>query len=98
MTIYQHSSDVQIGVDCTDHVAFFCPNCDSLMNVVGVRTKSVLVNALTSANDKCTWVYLRCRKCRTSAQRKFYWTVTDLTGIDHRTDHLDRLPPSTPLA
>jgi hypothetical protein len=80
-------SGVPIGVDETDHIAFFCPQCDRVLTVTSVVTKRVLVNANTGNKDKCTWVRLHCSSCRVGDQRKFYWTTERGEYCDERTDH-----------
>lgn len=81
---------IQIGVDSTDHVAFFCPTCNSAMRVEGVDTKNVIVNSKTKAKDKCTFIWLRCKKCKDmTGARKFYWTIETGEYCEDRTDALD---------
>ncbi len=80
---------IQIGVDTTDHMAFYCPDCNKTMRVTGVKTERVIVdvrNPTKPKYDKCTWVYLECSKCGGAAQRKFYWTVEDGRHCTDRTD------------
>jgi predicted RNA-binding Zn-ribbon protein involved in translation (DUF1610 family) len=49
---------IQIGVDDTDHIAFFCPKCGSAMAVRKVQTRrKMLVNTRTGKTDNCTYVY-----------------------------------------
>jgi hypothetical protein len=66
---------IQVGVDGTDHMAFFCPKCRSPMAVRKVQTRrKMVVNTKTGETDNCTYVYLQCKSCKTvGGQRKFYW-------------------------
>ena len=78
--------DIQLGVDDTDHVAFFCPQCKSVMKVTKVQTQRVLVNTNTGKHDKCTWIHCSCPTHGNVGWRKFYWTVEDGQYCDDRTD------------
>lgn len=75
---------IVIGVDDTDHVAFYCPDCDVAMKVFRVFTQRINVSD-KGDKDKCTWVYLRCRNCKGEGQRKFYWTIEDGMYCDDKT-------------
>jgi hypothetical protein len=66
---------IRIGVDSTDHIAFFCPRCLIAMKVEKVSTEKVLVNAKTKKYDKCTWIHCECIHHGKMGWRKFYWTV-----------------------
>lgn len=85
-------NDIPIGVDDTDHIAFFCPECrdingiNSPMFVTKVYTNRMVVNTRTGAKDKCTWIHLKCPTCNDAGQRKFYWKGEDEENCRHRTD------------
>ena len=78
--------DIQLGVDDTDHVAFFCPQCEAVMKVTKVQTEKVLVNTASGKHDKCTWIHCACPTHGNVGWRKFYWTVEDGEYCKHRTD------------
>lgn len=61
-----------IGVDDTDHVAFFCEVCGSEMEVSDVET----VRKVGGTGSSCTLIQLACKKGHT-AVRKFYWRRTE---------------------
>lgn len=63
--------DIHIGIDDTDHMAFFC-RCNKAMRVERVKTDKVTVDFKRKKTDNCTWVYLRC-ECGNIGWRKFYW-------------------------
>lgn len=69
---------IPIGVDDTDHIAFFCPNCGKAMTVSSV-------GASGPPHNQCTHIFLRCA-CGTRGQRKFYHTTDDGKYCTHRTD------------
>lgn len=62
---------IHCGVDDTDHLAFFCDGCRSMLNVERVETRRVQV--APGKTDSCTWVYLVCPKHGKMGWRKFYW-------------------------
>ncbi len=74
---YGHVSNVVIGVDSTDHIAFFCPRCKKTMNVAQCFTKKIVVTMDGNKKDYCTWISLICDDCKVHSQRKFYWMVED---------------------
>jgi hypothetical protein len=78
---------VAIGVDDTDHVAFFCPECKGVMTVTNVDTNGVLRKV--PAANACTNVYLKCTKCGNKDWRKFYWLAETGENCTHRTDEAD---------
>lgn len=81
------SGDIPIGVDDTDHIAFFCPYCDKALTITRVLTQNVIVRTPPDKYDKCTWIYTRCKPCRIDTGfRKFYWTVEDGQFCTNRTD------------
>jgi len=86
MSVLFDESGIQVGVDQSDHMAFFCPKCGSVMVVRNVRTRrKMLVNTRTGETDNCTYVYLQCNSCKTiGGKRKFYWN-DDGTYCDDRT-------------
>ena len=63
-------SNIQIGIDDTDHICFFCPECNFPLKVSEVKTDK---NKITK--EKCTWIILACHNCKRIGQRKFYWTT-----------------------
>jgi hypothetical protein len=83
-------NNIPIGVDETDHAAFFCPACDVHMIVTDVKTQNVVVNTGTGEHDNCTWIRLQCPKCSHCGQRKFYWHEISDT-IRFRTDTAEGL-------
>ena len=87
--------DIPIGVDQTDHVAFFCPDCDGAMLVTKVLTEDVVVDSVLGTYDKCTWIQLHCPACKTDkGHRKFYWKTEDGVYCTERTDSYRHLPCS----
>jgi hypothetical protein len=79
---------IQAGVDDTDHIAFFCGECGSVLKVEKVHTDKVVVRVSPRTEDKCTWVHCVCPKHGRIGWRKFYWTCDD-GGHEydrHRTD------------
>ena len=78
---------VQVGVDTTDHMSFFC-ECGKTMKVTNVRTiKWMTVNYNTGHKDNCTWVYVEC-VCGKEGHRKFYWTCGKTQFVTSRTKDL----------
>ena len=77
--------DIQIGVDNTDHIAFFCRTCGEAMKVTMVKTVRMLVNSNTGKMDKCTWIQCTCRVHGGQGHRKFYWTTEDGFYCDDKT-------------
>ena len=77
--------DIQLGVDNTDHLAFFCPHCKAVMKVTKVQTERAIVNTRAGKHDKCTWIHCACPKHGNVGWRKFYWTVEDGQYCDART-------------
>jgi len=72
---YKHGLyDIQLGVDGTDHVAFFCPDCNRVMKVIEVISRNIAVTTDGKTKDNCTWIYLVCDNCKRLGQRKFYWS------------------------
>lgn len=70
------SSGIVIGVDDTDHIAFFCPYCKSTLKIIRVTTKNVIID-FEHNKDNCTWINLKCPNCKRVGHRKFYWKVED---------------------
>ena len=88
-------TDIIIGIDDTDHIAFFCPACQhqervvAPMKAVKVQTQTVVVDARIPhkpKHDKCTWIHLKCGTCGLTGFRKFYWTCEDGEYCTDRTD------------
>ena len=77
---------IQLGIDDTDHVGFFCPRCKAGMKVTKVQTEKVLVDANTGKHDKCTWIHCACPTHGNVGWRKFYWTVGHSDYYRYRTD------------
>lgn len=72
---YKHNCDnIQIGIDCTDHICFFCDKCEQPLKVIEVKNRNVAITMNGKKRDNCTWVYLVCDFCKSLGQRKFYWT------------------------
>jgi uncharacterized protein with PIN domain len=70
---------IEVGVDDTDHMVFFCPKCSNeLMKVKSVYTKK--------EPDKCTIISLICPVCKTTGMRKFYW-VGKLSEQEYKRTH-----------
>jgi len=72
----QGLSDIQIGIDDTDHITFFCPKCSKAMKVLEVFSKKIVID-LEKNKDNCTWILLVCKECKRIGQRKFYWESED---------------------
>lgn len=87
-----HVSNIPLGVDETDHFAFWCPHCDAS----GITTAMHATNVVTKKvqRDKCTWIYLQCPVCGSTGQRKTYWTEADEGYCGSRTDSLDKFHES----
>ena len=66
--------NIQIGIDSTDHIAFFCPECKNVMDIDNVVTSEVEIDSATKETDNCTWIYLHCSQCNAEGKRKMYWT------------------------
>jgi len=56
--------NIQVGIDGTDHIVFFCPECKGVLQITKVKTYR---------NIYCTHIILYCKKCKKMGQRKFYW-------------------------
>ena len=71
---------IAVGVDDTDHMVFFCPECDKPLRVLN------LFKTISLSGEHCTNIQLACA-CGFKGQRKFYWSDpgTDYSQI-HRTD------------
>lgn len=82
-------TDIPIGVDGTDHMAFFCPVCkhqsgvDDIMAITKVETKKVKGGRWK--DEKCTWIHLQCGTCESIGHRKIYWIDSDFKCVS-RTD------------
>ena len=74
----ESSMNIQIGIDSTDHIGFFCPICRTQMHVMGVATENVVVQAQPKKMDLCTVISLVCPNCKTEGDRKVYWTNDDM--------------------
>jgi len=74
--IGKHLDDIKIGVDFTDHIAFICPDCGSVLKVEKVFTIKVNVTE-DGLRDRCTYIKLSCNNCGGFGQRKFYWKTED---------------------
>ena len=75
---YKHMSNIQIGVDSTDHIVFLCPNCKKALKVVNVKSiRNMVINPKDDERDSCTYIRLACHKCKMVGQRKFYWESED---------------------
>jgi len=66
----KHVSNIQVGIDDTDHIVFYCPKCKETMTIQSVNTEK-------DPSDNCTMVYLECKKCNIEGKRKFYWKTDD---------------------
>ncbi len=77
--------NIQIGIDDTDHIAFFCGQCKSVMKVTKTETHKVCVNTTTGKHDKCTWIHCQCPTHGNVGWRKFYWTVENGGYCRHKT-------------
>jgi uncharacterized radical SAM superfamily Fe-S cluster-containing enzyme len=75
-------SNIRVGVDTTDHLAFFCPECNAVMFIRDVTTKYMVVNTATGEKDRCTWIECLCPEHGYMGNRKFYWSETDATKAD----------------
>ena len=71
--------NIQIGIDGTDHLGFFCPNCDHVMEIKSVNTSYHV------SGDKCTYIWCMCLKCHYKGVRKFYWKY-DGRFLDNKTN------------
>lgn len=58
---------ILVAVDDTDHLDFYCPECDGGMDVTDVGTKLIV------PYGTCTWIHLKCKKCKYEWWRKFWW-------------------------
>lgn len=73
---YRHDlSNIQLGVDDTDHICFFCPKCKQPLEIIAVETMNNFYDGKTREN--CTWIYMVCHNCKILGQRKFYWKSED---------------------
>jgi len=61
-----YTLDIEVGVDDTNHMIFFCPKCSNEL----MRVKSIYT---AKEPDKCTTIRLICPVCKTTGMRKFYW-------------------------
>jgi len=75
-------TDIKVKTDSTDHIAFFCPECDKMLKVIKVKTFGGF-GKRTKRSEQCTFIDLRCEKCNLDGQRKFYW-ADDFIGIGLR--------------
>ena len=74
---YSHSMfNIQIGIDDTDHICFFCPKCKNPLEVIEVLSKRIVID-FEENKDNCTWIYLVCHNCKLLGKRKFYWKIED---------------------
>lgn len=73
---YKHMRQNYLGVDSTDHIAFFCKRCRKTMRVIEIVTRKAVYSS-DFGKDNCTWIYLVCDKCEVLQQRKFYWKSED---------------------
>lgn len=79
--------NVPVGVDTTDHIAFFCPICNNVMVIKDINTVEMIPHPQTKALDKCTWIYFYCPQCQENkGHRKFYWTTENGENCTQRTD------------
>jgi hypothetical protein len=69
------SRNIQISVDNTDHIEFFCPECRASLDVTEVKTRIVLVSVHGGIKifDTCTYIECSCPKHGRVGFRKFYW-------------------------
>ena len=82
---YKHGlSNIQIGVDDTDHLCFLCSKCKKTLEVIEVKTINGIYNGKYKEN--CTWIYLVCNDCELLGKRKFYWKSEDGKFCWQRTD------------
>ncbi|MBW3002594.1 hypothetical protein KY338_05540 [Candidatus Woesearchaeota archaeon] len=73
---YKHScSNVQLGIDITNHIVFICNKCHKPLEVIEVLTERVYISKLDK--DACTFITLACHNCKTLGHRKFYWKTED---------------------
>lgn len=86
----KHHPGVQIGVDCTDHVSFFCDTCGRPLIVTDVETSYIVVDGNSGQRDNCTWIRFWCPSHGVSKSRKFYWSTDDASNARYRTQPIDR--------
>lgn len=82
--------NIQVGLDSTDHICFYCPICKMPMEIVEVFSKKVIID-FEKNRDYCTWVYLVCHTCKRFGQRKFYWNTEDGKFCFQKTFDIDKI-------
>ena len=70
--------------DSTDHVAFFCSQCDAMCSVTKLQTEKVIVNTDPLKFDKCTWLHFSCPKHGDQGFRKFYHKADPVTRYNYK--------------
>ena len=75
---FNETDNVQIGIDDTDHISFFCNECNKVMKVFDCYNRNYFKKIESkSEKDKVTYIKLFCLNCKKVGYRKFYWTLED---------------------
>lgn len=73
---------IRAGVDDTDHICFFCKECNQRLTVKKVLTRRIQDK---TKSRKCTWIYMSCDDHGEVGWLKFYWDGSGHEWCRHRT-------------
>jgi len=77
-------NNIEIAYDSTDHFSLICPTCGEVCLIKSVKTIKNLQIDLAGNKDNCSYIQVKCRKCKTIGQRKIYWNNLKHNRRDER--------------